>query len=239
MMGDLMHDLNVLVLVAKNDSTISEHHSELARIPEQLSRVEREFAKVEAAEKKSLDDFEAKRKERRQLEVALQDNEVKIKKIKDQLMSANSNKEYQAFLKEIELLEGSIDTEEVRLLELMDALDDHRTDHEEEIKRLTAEKTEKQQAIDQFKSRIAHLDGEIATLESEKPKYLNEIEPSLKKKYARIHASLGSLAVTRIEDGSCGGCGTKLPPQVVVEIRSNNQLITCQACGRILIYYVD
>jgi predicted nucleic acid-binding Zn-ribbon protein len=238
-MGDLKHDLNVLVLVARNDSTISECRSELARIPEQLTKVERELAKVEAAEKRELEDFEAKRKERRQLEVELQDNETKIKKIKDQLMSAKSNKEYQAFLKEIETLEGSIDTEEVRLLELMDALDDHRADHEAEIKRLVTEKTEKQKIIDELKTRTAHLEAEIAKMEAEKPRYLKEVEPALEKKYERIRTSLGSLAVTRIEDGNCGGCGTKLPPQVVVEIRSNDQLITCQACGRILVYYVN
>ena len=215
------------------------YHSELARIPDQLMRAEQELTKVEVAEKRSLDDFETKTKERRQLEAALQDHETKIKKIKDQLMSAQSNKEYQAFLKEIEMLEGSIDTEEERLLELMEALDDHRADHEAEIKRLVTDKTEKQSVIDEFKKRTAHLESEIAKLEAEKPKYLNEIEPSLKKKYARIHASLESLAVTRTEDGNCGGCGTKLPPQVVVEIRPNDRLITCQACGRILVYYVD
>lgn len=237
-MGDLKHDLNVLVLVAKNDAAITDYRGELARIPEKLSRAQRELANVEAMEKKSIDDFEAKRKERRQLETTLQDDETKIKKIKNQLMSAQSNKEYQAFLKEIEILEGRIDTEEVRLLELMDALDDHRADHEAELKTLAADKAEKQKTIDDLNERAAYLEGEIAKLGAENPKYLNEVEPALKKKYERMQANLGGLAVTRVEDGNCGGCGTTLPPQLIVEIRGNDQLISCQNCGRILIYYV-
>lgn len=238
-MGDLKHDLNVLVLVAKSDAEITACRSELAKIPAQLSRARRELAQVEAAEKKSIDDFEAKRKERRQLEATLQDNEEKINKIKGQLMGAKSNKEYQAFLKEIEVLEGAIDTEEERLLELMEALDDHRADHEAEIARLASEKKEKQQTIEQLEQRTAELESEIARLQAEIPKYLKEIDPALRKRYERIQANLGSLAVTRVVDGNCGGCGAKLPPQLVLEIKGNGQLITCQACGRILIHYVD
>jgi len=180
-MGDLKHDLNVLVLVAKNDAGITECRGELARIPEKLSRAQRELAKLESAEKKSIDDFEAKRKERRQLEATLQDHETKIKKIKDQLMSAQSNREYQAFLKEIELLEGEIDKEEERLLELMDMLDDHRADHEAKLRTIAADKAEKQKTIDESKRRAAELETQIAKLESENPKYLNEIDPGLKK----------------------------------------------------------
>jgi predicted nucleic acid-binding Zn-ribbon protein len=239
MMGDLKHDLNVLVLVAKNDAAASVHRGELARIPDKLARAEREQAAVEAAEKKSIDDFETKTKERRQLEAVLQDNEAKIIKIKHQLMSAQSNKEYQAFTKEIETLKGNIDTEEERLLELMDALDDHQTDHEAELERLATARKEKQNVIDDLKQRTASLEDQVAGFSAETPKYLAEIEPPLKKKYERILTSLGSLAATRIENGNCGGCGTKLPPQLVVEVRGNDKLITCQACGRILIYYVD
>ena len=238
-MGDLKHDLNVLVLVAKNDAAVTVHRGELARIPDKLSRAERELAKLEEAEKRSVDDFEAKTKERRQLEAVLQDNEAKIIKIKNQLMSAQSNKEYQAFIKEIETLKSNIDTEEERLLVLMNALDDHRADHEAELARLAAEKKEKQKIIDEFKQRTAALDYKVAAFTAETPKYLAEIESPLKKKYQRILANLGSLAATRIENGNCGGCGTKLPPQLVVEVRGNDKLITCQACGRILIYYVD
>ena len=239
MMGDLKHDLNVLVLVARNDAASTIHRGELARIPDKLSRAERELTTVVAAEKKSIDDFEAKTKERRQLEAVLQDNEARINKIKNQLMSAQSNKEYQAFLKEIETLKGNIDTEEERLLELMDALDDHRADHEAELDRLVADKKAKQIVIDELTRRVALLEGEVAGFTAETPKYLAEIETSLKKKYKRILASLGSLAATRVENGNCGGCGTMLPPQLVVEVRENDKLITCQGCGRILIYYVD
>jgi predicted nucleic acid-binding Zn-ribbon protein len=238
-MTDLTHDLNVLVLVAKNDAAVTEYRGELSRIPEKLSRAEKGLAQIEAAEKKSTADFEAKRKERRTLEGTLQDNEAKVTKLKNQLMNAQSNKEYQTFLHEIDMLEQDIDAREERLLELMDELDDHRTDHEAELKKLAEDKMEKQGEIDVLTDRAAYLESEIGKLEKDKPGYLRDIDPALKKKYDRISENLGSLAVTRAEYDNCGGCGAKLPPQLIVEIRKNDHLIICQTCGRILVYYAD
>jgi len=238
-MADLKHDLSVLVLVAKSDAVVTEHRGELSRIPDKLARAQRALANVETAEKKSVDDFEKKTKERRQLESALQDDEAKKKKFQGDLMQARSNKEYQACQKEIDTLGVEIDSKEERLLVLMDELDDHRVDHEEELRNMAADKAEKQKEIDELNQRAAYLEAEIAKMEGEKPKFLGEIDQSLKKKYDRLMANLGTLAATSVDNGNCGGCGAMLPPQRVVEIKRNDQLITCQACGRILINYVD
>jgi predicted nucleic acid-binding Zn-ribbon protein len=238
-MTDIKHDLNVLVLVAKTDAALTEHRAELSRIPGKLSRAERELAQIEAAEKKSIAAFEAKRKERRTLEGTLQDNEAKVTNLRNQLMSADSNKQYQTFLREIDVLEQDIDAKEERLLELMDELDDHRTDHETELKKLAEESADKRGDIDALKERASYLEREIDKLEKDKPGYLKDIDPALKKTYDRISQNLGILAVTRVDDDNCGGCGAKLPPQAVVEIRKNDRFITCQTCGRILIHYVD
>jgi predicted nucleic acid-binding Zn-ribbon protein len=239
MMADLKHDLNVLVAVAKVDTTLTESRGELTRLPEKLLRAEQAFAKIEDAERKSISDFEEKQKERRHLEAALQDDEAKFKKFKGDLMQAKSNKEYQACQKEIDIMKSKIDGEEERLLGLMDELDDHRADHDAEWRKLAEEKAAKQKDIDVIKERMALLENEINNLETKKPGYLNEIDPSLKKRYERILANLGTVAVTRVEGEGCGGCGAQQPPQLIVEIRRNEKVILCQACGRILLYYAD
>ena len=79
----------------------------------------------------------------------------------------------------------------------------------------------------------------MARLEAEKPKLLSEVDNGLRRKYQRLLDKYGDVAVTRVEGETCGGWHTQLPPQLVVEVRKNDQLITCQSCGRILIYYAD
>ncbi len=238
-MADLKHDLTVLVSVAKLDSVLTEFRGELSRLPEKLNRAEKVLATVAEAEQKSVADFETKEKERRSLEVELQDNEARITKFQGDLMQAKTNKEYQACQSEIKNLKGEIDSREERLLVLMDELDGHKADHEADLKKFAEDKEEKTGVIDTLKQRQAFLTGEIERLDNEKPVFLREIDAPLRKKYERLLDNLGHLPATRVEGGGCGGCGAKLPPQLVVEIRENDKLLTCQACGRMLIYYVD
>jgi hypothetical protein len=238
-MSDLKHDLNVLVSVARLDAALEEHRGELSRIPEQIARAERAVAAVETAEKRAVEDFESKQRERRKLEAELQDHETAINKFKGDLMQVSSNKELHACQREIKNLEEEIDAKEERLLVLMDELDDRRSEYEAELKRLGEDKREKNTKIETLRKRQASLTAEVDRLEMEKPAYLREIDPVLRKKYERLQQNLGSQPATRVENGVCGGCGAKLPPQLVVEVRENNRLLACQACGRILIHYVD
>jgi predicted nucleic acid-binding Zn-ribbon protein len=238
-MSELQHDLSVLVSIAKLDSTLTGCRGELSRLPDQIRAAEKTLARVETLENTAITDFEAKVKERRTLETELQDSEVRINKFRGDLMQAGSNKEYQACQKEIANLKDEIDTKEERLLVLMDELDDHRTEHEAELKKLAEEKKQKTDTINSLRERQAFLGAEIDRLENEKPAFLREINPKLRNKYERLLANLGSRPAARVENESCGGCGVKLPPQLVVEVRDNDQLLICQACGRILIHYVD
>ncbi|UCH85816.1 MAG: hypothetical protein JSW50_09170 [Candidatus Latescibacterota bacterium] len=48
---------------------------------------------------------------------------------------------------------------------------------------------------------------------------------------------MGDFAVTHVEDEICQGCFSRVPPQLALEVKNNDQIITCQACGRILVHY--
>jgi hypothetical protein len=43
-------------------------------------------------------------------------------------------------------------------------------------------------------------------------------------------------AVVPVSGASCGGCFASLPPQFINEIRKMEKLITCETCGRILVW---
>ena len=152
-------------------------------------------------------------------------------------MEVKTNKEYQAMLHEIEHLEKGIDEREERLLILMDELDlqseqnqDFTRKNEDDKKRLLAEKAE-------LENRLKTLSDDVKRLEAEKPKILAELEPQTKKRYDRILAKLNDFAVTHIDDDVCQGCYSRIPPQMALEVKKNDQIITCEVCGRILVFY--
>jgi predicted nucleic acid-binding Zn-ribbon protein len=238
-MMDLKHEINILVAIAKMDAALHERQSELSRIPGELTQAERALSALERTEKAAVEAFQQKQKERRALERSLQDSEERVSGYRKQLMQVESNREYHAMQKEIEALTKSIDGTEERLLMLMDELDTHSNEHEDELRKFADGKAAARSKIDELKERAARLEREMAELGSGRPGHLKDLDPALRKRYERIGQNLGSVPVTRVIGESCGGCHTRLPLQLVHEVRKNDQLITCEACGRILVHYSD
>ena len=236
-MSDKTHDIQVLVSIAKVDAALHGTRSEMATMPQAVAKVDKAISKVDHTKADAIGALESKQKERRDIERQLQDDEAQNAKYKNQLMEVKTNKEYTAMLKEIETLATHVDKKEERLLVLMDDLEEVSGDHDEVVKKLDDERGELADRKQQLEQRQTELDAEMQRLETEKPAYLREINETLRKRYLRLSGALQGLAVTTVKEGACAGCGRRLPPQLVVEVRQNQQIITCEGCGRILVYY--
>jgi predicted nucleic acid-binding Zn-ribbon protein len=62
------------------------------------------------------------------------------------------------------------------------------------------------------------------------------LRPDVRSRYERISRGKAGLAVVAIKKGACGGCFSALPPQMVNEVKRNDRLITCEHCGRVLVW---
>ncbi len=236
-MMDLRREIHLLVAIAKMDAELNACRVESAQLPDKIDTLDRSIKGIDKALAEADAHIEAMKKEKRILEQKIQDGGEKLKKLKLQLMEIKKNDEYQAMLHEIAFAEKTIDEHEERLLMIMDEVDQQglETDgfkkkKDDEKKALFAEKAT-------FEARLEDLKKETARLDGEKPKIMTELDPQIKKRYDRILAKLHDFAVTHIADEVCQGCHSRLPPQAAMEVRKNDQIITCQACGRILVHY--
>jgi predicted nucleic acid-binding Zn-ribbon protein len=236
-MTDPRREIHLLVSIAKLDAALNSSRVEAGHLPEKIGAIEKKLRDAERSVEEADAHLESMKKERRLLEQKLQDSEEKIRKFKIQLMEIKTNKEYQAMLHEIGHMEKTAGDTEERLLIIMDELDrqdtqtaDFRKKKDEEKRVMTAEKT-------QLEARLEHLTSEIARLEGEKPKVLTELDPAIRKRYDRILAKLHDFAVTNVAGDVCQGCHSRIPPQAVLEVKKNDQIIACQACGRLLVHY--
>jgi len=236
-MTDLQREVHLLISIAKLDALISKYRIEMDALPGLIDRVGRSIRKTESNEKEAAEHFEDMKKERRRLEQDLEDEGEKVKKYRTQLMSIKSNKEYTAMNKEIATLEKDIDDKEERLLILMDEIDGQQKENEEYLLKIKHERAELEKQKAEMEQRLAFLESEIKKLANEKPKFLDELDPQLKRRYERIIDKLGDFAVTHVEGDVCQGCFATIPPQTVNEVKKNDRIMTCEACGRILVYY--
>jgi predicted nucleic acid-binding Zn-ribbon protein len=236
-MEEVQRDLHILISIAKVDASLNDARKELAILPVKVDKIKKSLAGLEERENESKGQVEDMAKERRVIEQQLEDNEEKTKKLRVQLMEVKTNKEYTAMLHEIEHIEKDTEAKEERLLVLMDEYDQENEQSRSLMEESKNQKAALQQQRSALEQRLRELEADVARLEGEKPKLLGELDPRIKKRYDRLLAKLHDFAVTHVEDETCQGCFTRVPPQVAVEVKKNEAIITCEACGRMLVYY--
>jgi predicted nucleic acid-binding Zn-ribbon protein len=238
-MTDLMREVHFLISIAKVDARINEYKNELSTLPGKIKELEKSITVIAQNVEAAKSHFESLKKDHRGLEQKLEDHGVLIDKYKTQLMSIKTNKEYEAMTKEIKTLEQDVDAKEEKLLLLMDELDTQEKENTVYLEKATADKAENERKQKEMEGRVEFLKSELVKLEQEKPKFLEEIDPKLQKRYQRIIGKLGDYAVTNVVGDVCQGCFATTPPQTVNEVKKNDRIITCEACGRILVYYTS
>ena len=238
-MTDLTRDIHLFATVARIEATLAAHRHSLARLPQEIAVIDKAVAALDAEDKKAHDELEDMRKQRRDVERKLREHEEHLRKSRGQMPLIKKNEEYTAMLKEISNLEATISQEEERLLILMDQIEGAEKSAAVRAERFKAERATKTAEKTRLEGEITRITAEAQKLSGEKPKILSEISPALVKRYERLSVHHRDIAVTRAEDDHCGACRQQIPPQLAVEVRKNDQFITCPACGRILVHYAD
>src|SRR5205823_12527842 len=95
-------------------------------------------------------------------------------------------------------------------------------------------------------ARRAQIDREEAearqrldALEAERKRHLEKLPTPTRLRYERIHGSREGRAVVPILKGACGGCYRAQPPQMINEAKKGDRLLTCDGCGRLMIWPPD
>jgi predicted nucleic acid-binding Zn-ribbon protein len=238
-MTDLTRDIHLFATVARIEASLAAHRLSLQRLPQEIAAIDKAIAAIDAAEKKAHDDLEEMKKQRRDVERKLREHEDHLKKIRGQQSLIKTNEEYTAMLKEVSNLETTISQEEEQLLILMDNIEGAEKTTAEQADRRKTDRATKSAEKSRIEGEVARITADAQKLSAEKPKVLSEISPPLVKRYERLFERHRDIAVTRVDNEHCGACRQQVPPQLAVEVRKNDQFITCPACGRILVHYAD
>jgi predicted nucleic acid-binding Zn-ribbon protein len=216
--------------------------TELRTLSEKLdqipSRVD-DLKKAAAAMKTELDqaktDIVEHRKQYKLCEVELKATEEKVAGYSVQLYSAKTNEQYKAFLKEIEgqkKLKNSIEDRMIVLMEETETLDRKVKENEKKSAELDSETARKVKMLETEKT---ELEAAITIRKQQRETTAAAIPADLLKRYERVRASKGGIAVATVRKERCSGCMSPIPAQRILEVDRQDHLYLCEACGRILI----
>lgn len=223
-----------LIKLQKIDSRLQELEEKRGDLPEIVKKKRLQVAKEETKLNELNDELQEILSNLRKNDANLTDAKEKLSKYEQQLFEVKNNREYDAMTSEIENKKLEIDRLEKEKKELMgrqEVIESELENLEEMVDGLSAEFAERRRELDE---KLKLTSEEEVSLGKKRKKLTSSIRPQLLKKYERIRVAKSGLSVVQVRRDACGGCSTILPPQKLIEIKTNDDLFLCESCGRIL-----
>lgn len=231
--------LENLLILQDRDRKILGTRDELADLEPQRKVLQTKLAAAQVA----LDTAKHKGKQlesdRKKLELEVDAKKQLIDKYSLQQFQTKKNEEYRALAHEIEICREAIvklEDEQLELMEQAEAV-------QKEVALAAKATADLQRDVD---SKVAALAGResslvkhLAELEADRHKLAAAVEERALARYERLLHHKGQTAVVGIVNGVCGGCHMKLPVQVVITCQTEEDLVNCPNCGRILYFTRD
>ncbi len=232
-----MHpDAHLVSQLQSLDQRMAALELEVAALPKHIAVIEKTLdshARRLEAERAAL---AANQRDRKKLDGDVQMHNQKISKLREQMLGAKTNEHYKAFQNEIDFIEKEIRKAEDRNLELMsesESLDAN-------VKRAEAALKEEKKTVEaeqkQARDRTAADRSQLEQLRHERASAAAAIPRPVLTTYERIRKKWKGVTIAEVDSGRCTACQIMLRPQYFQEVRRRDQLMTCESCGRFLVY---
>jgi len=230
----VLQDLEGLVELQGLDAEIAEFDAAAAAIPVQIRMMEQQLTQAKAALDAATVEVEKLQKLRRQKERELDEAGGEFKKRQGRLYEIKTNQEYTATLKEVEGLKQKISALEEEILVRLDDIDDAVKIRDQEEAKVRVTQAEFLKNKQQREDELLKLQSRLSILRKARERRSGSVETSLLQLYLRLLKSRDGLAVAQAMGRSCEGCHVTLTHQLYNEVRRNEEIRTCEGCGRIL-----
>ena len=228
-------DLAQLKELQAADREIARLTAEIAALPRRVALIEAKLADAKARKDKAGAALKAGEAERRKHESHILDLQQKISKYRDQMLEVKTNEQYKALTHEVEFAQKQIRDFEDKILESMvsaESLDKDLKVADAELKADTAI-IEKEKA--EARARTEEDQKQLADWNAKRTQFRGAISPDTLRHYDRVLKLRGS-ALAEAADHKCSACQVMLRPQVYNDVRSNEHIVMCDSCHRILWY---
>ncbi|MGH9658163.1 MAG: zinc ribbon domain-containing protein [Bryobacteraceae bacterium] len=231
----MLSDVSRALRLQELDLRGADLNKEIAALPRHTADIER---KLESHQRKLDADHAAltgNQKERKKLEIDIQDQEQKISKLRDQMLQVKTNEQYRAFQHEIEFCQKEIRRAEDRILDLMSESEPLEKNVKAADLALAVEKREVEKEKALARQRTDADRRELEQIAQTRGVIVAEMNPGVYASYERIRKARAQ-ALAEALDGRCTACQMSLRPQYLQDLKRGEQVMTCESCGRILFY---
>jgi len=231
-----MHpDLEKLLALQQADAEIARLSEEVAALPKRVTEIETKLHDAQTGVETAKAAIKADELARRKHEADISSLQQKISKLREQQLGVKTNDQYKALVHEIDFAEKEIREHEDKILEAMVEVENL----ERQVKAAESELKAQAAVVEKEKSEArARTDEDndlLAGWREKRTALRAEVGADLLSHYDRV-LRLRKTALAEVRDHKCMACQVMLRPQTYNEVRSNEQVLTCDSCQRILYF---
>ena len=228
--------LEQLIKLREIDHRLLEIKEFMGDLPLTVETLEKELDVLETDNKAKEIRINEIDKDSRHFEREIEGMNTKMVKHKDQLYLVKSNKEYDSLNHEIDHMKANISDFEEQLINIIDE-----KEKLEELMKLNSSKIETISELlslnkVELNSAMDETKNEKAKLEKNRSVLFNNIEPIKLNDYEKIREHRDGAGMESIIGQACGGCYSQLPPQTIIEIKKNINIMNCPSCSILLFW---
>jgi len=229
--------MNLLKELQEIDQEISTIEKSQQGYRQELDSFGVESARVQAM----LDELSAElavlQKDEAQLQQDLLRERDNIARVEGRLPEIQTQKEYVAVLKEIDMAKKAnkdLDEQLLAKLQEISSLEEDLQEKEAELAGIN-EKAEARTA--EINELLAESDTALEKRKETRESVTKDLPTALLRKYQTLFKRRGGLALALASNGACLGCNMQLPPQQFNSLLRETEMQTCPHCNRLL--YVE
>lgn len=238
-MPTVEEDIQHLIRIVEKDREIKNRRKLIDGVPARVKAIDKELARMDedlAATSSALEKLE---REKSQIAKLIESQKAELERKKAEQRQVRTNKEFQALLSEMQYIHSQIDKEEERILVILDEAEERKKTVKAIADRIDRQKNALVEERDALLRRQKESEEALRVLEDEKLRILPHLSNEVRRLYERILNAKGDSGAANIVMDICQGCYSRVPPQTAHEVRRNNEIMTCETCGRILVFFEE
>jgi len=228
-------ELDKLIELQKTDTNLRRLKRAIETAKDRRAAIEQEFEEHAF----SIREVQARRDGlhtgRAGLEKQIAETKTYLERAERNLKHAQNQREYETAMREIDALQKQIIAFETQIVETMEQVEGVDKELEERADEINSLDEKRANAIAEFDSQLSAEEAEYKSESTRREEVFKTLPALLATVYDRLaQRSRDGIAVAEVVNGACSACNMSLRPQVQLEVKKGQEIITCENCARIL-----
>jgi len=230
-----------LVKLYQSDQKLREAQDRLDAVSRDVRIQERKVNELSERHKLAQSKLKEEQSQTAQFDLEIKTRDAHIERLRAQQQNAKNNREYQAFLVEINTEKVDKNKSEDQLLKIMESVEKLQAETTELSQLMEAERDKLKAMQAKIGDRVGELEKEIAALRPVRAAAAAAVQARARDAFERLAdrfegEGMSALAKPdrRREEYACTACNMDLVTDIYNKLHSRDELVFCPSCHRIL-----